>query len=78
MTARDHMCLTLAAQHFRFPGARATAIREQVGMSEVRHAQVVLSLLDRPDVEAEYPQLVHRLRRLRDARRSERHAARAS
>lgn len=49
-------------------GAKDAAIFELTGMTPVKHAQVVLGLLERGDVEAEYPVLVHRLRRLRDER----------
>lgn len=74
LTVRESMTLTLAGTPFRHAGARATAIRETLGYSEPRFAQVVGALLLRQDAEAEMPALVHRLRRLRDGRR----AARAS
>jgi hypothetical protein len=57
------------------PHRQAMAALDRLGMSDTRHAQVVGHLIDRPDVEAAYPVLVHRLRRLRDARRRARRAA---
>lgn len=71
MTVREHMALQLAARSYN-GGARVTAIRVELGMSEVRHAQVVTALLERPDAEAAQPVLVRRLRRLRDSRRAAR------
>ncbi len=72
MTIRERMALDLEAQHWAYSGAKVTAVRQQLGWSEVRHAQVVAALLRRPDVEAELPTLVRRLRRLEEARRSQR------
>lgn len=72
MTVREHMCLTIAAATYRYPGRRDTDMLEHVGMTPARAAQVVNALLDRPDVEAEMPVEVHRLRRVRDARRQAR------
>lgn len=74
MTIRERMALDLAGRHWKHSGARITAIRHEVDMSETRHSQVVNALLDRPDVEAEYPHLVRRLRRLREQRRRQRAA----
>lgn len=74
MTEDERTALELAAAHYRWPGARDTAIREQLGLTPTRHAQLVAALLDRPDALAEMPMAVNRLRRLRDARRSARSA----
>lgn len=69
MTVREHMALQLAGQRFKYPGARDSAICEQVGMSPTRHAQVVGALLDRADAERERPALVRQLRAVQGARR---------
>lgn len=69
------MALDLEAQHWAYPGAKVSAIRERLGWSEVRHAQVVSALIRQPEVEAELPTLVRRLRRLEDARRSQRRSS---
>lgn len=78
MTVREHMVLQVASRRYRFPGAQVAAVRDELGMSEVRYAQVLTALLDRPDAEAAYPVLVRRLRRLRDARREERAVRRSA
>ncbi|MCH4250456.1 MAG: DUF3263 domain-containing protein [Microbacteriaceae bacterium] len=46
------------------------AMRERLGMSPVRYAQVLLGLLGSPAALAAEPVLIHRLQRLRDARRA--------
>lgn len=74
LTVREHTALRIEGQHFKHGGARITTIRNELGWSEVRQAQVVGSLLERPDAEAAHPTLVRRLRSLRDARRSARSA----
>lgn len=68
MTIRERMALDLAGRHYRYGGVLEADVREQLGMSLAQHAQMVRVLLDRADVEAEAPQLVHRLRRLREQR----------
>lgn len=78
LTVRDHMTLTLAGQRFKHSGERATTIRHVLSYSEPQFARAYLALLDRADAELEHPQLVRRLRRLRDQRRDQRRAARAS
>ena len=49
-------------------GAREAAIRERLGISPTRYHQLLNASLDDPEAEAEFPMLVHRLRRLRDGR----------
>lgn len=72
LTIRESMALDLEGRHWKHGGARITAIRAELGWSEVRQAQVVAALLLRPDAEAQHPRLVRRLRALRDQRRSAR------
>jgi hypothetical protein len=60
---------------WRYPGARASAIRDTFDWSETRHAQILNHLIDQPAAEAHDGPLVHRLRRLRDERRVGRHGA---
>ena len=74
MTIREHMALEIMGTYNAHDGRKANAARELVGMSEVRHAQVVDALLDRADAEAEAPMLVRRLRRVREARQRARRA----
>lgn len=75
LTVRDHMALTIADSHFKYPGARVSAIRDLLSMTETRHAQLVNALIDRPDAMAERPASIRRLRSLRDARRRVRRSA---
>lgn len=53
-------------------GAKEARIRAEFDEHAARYYQRLNALLDNPAAEAEYPQLVHRLRRLRDARRAAR------
>lgn len=69
LTVRDHMSLRLAAASYKFPGARETDVRDQLGMSATIFYRHVNRLLDDPEALAAYPVEVNRLRRLRDARR---------
>lgn len=69
MTVREHMALAVEQHWWRHPGAKEAHTREHLGMSAVRHAQVVAALVGRADVEREYPGLVRRLRRVREVRR---------
>lgn len=72
LTERDREILEFARQRWQYAGAKETAIRERFDMSLTRYHQVVDRLLDGPAAEAHDSQLVHRLRRLRDARRRQR------
>lgn len=74
LTVRESQALHLAGTPFRHAGSREHMIRDTLGYSEARFAQVVGALLDRPDALAAHPQLVHRLRRVRDQRRRARSA----
>src|SRR5690606_11391972 len=74
MTDDEHTALTIEAAYWRYPGAKEARIRDELGWSATRHAEVVQALIDRPDVEAEEPMVVRRLRRLRDQRRALRRA----
>lgn len=61
--------LEFAGRWWRFPGARAQAIRDEFGVSETVYWLWVNRLLDDPDAEAQFPVLVHRLQRVRAATR---------
>ncbi len=50
------------------PGARATAIRDEFAMTEIRFLATLNGLLDKQDAERRYPTVVHRLRGLRGSR----------
>jgi hypothetical protein len=78
MTVREHQAIRLAAATYRYPGARDTAILEQLGWSPTVFWAVVHALIERPDVITEYPMECRRLQRLRDARRRQRSGRRVS
>ena len=74
MSPRDHMTLRLATARYRYPGARESDARDQLGLSPTLFWRHVNALLDDPEALAAMPAEVHRLRRLRDARRRARAA----
>lgn len=69
LTEEETAMLELEQLVFRFPGEKTNVIREQFGISPTRYAQRLSALLDNPEAEAAEPVLVHRLQRMRDARR---------
>ena len=69
MTDDERVALGIEAAYWKHLGAKETHIRETLGWSAVRHAQVVNALINRADVEAEEPMVVRRLRRVRERRR---------
>lgn len=66
----------LAFEHLRWnhTGAKETAIRDRFGLSSTRYHQLLRSLLDRPEALQHDPQLILRLRRVRDQRAQQRRA----
>lgn len=70
LSEQDGEVLALAAQRFKYPGAKVAAIKERFGVSETVYYQWLNRLLDDPAALAHDPQTVNRLRRLREARRS--------
>ncbi|WP_432138832.1 MULTISPECIES: DUF3263 domain-containing protein [unclassified Streptomyces] len=72
MEQRERAILGLERRGFSGPGAKERAIREELGLSPVRYYQLLNALLDDPEALAEDPVTVNRLRRVREARRSER------
>ena len=74
LTVRDHMTLRFEERRYRYAGKRETDVREIFGESLIRYSQRLDALIDRPDAEAEYPQTVRRLQRLRAARARQRSA----
>ena len=68
LTDTERAVLDFAGRTYRYPGARDADVLEEFGWSAVRHAQVELALIDRPEAWEYAPGVVKRLRRLRDAR----------
>ena len=61
---------------WKSPIPKTHAVRTRFGLSPARYYQVLNRLLDRPEALEYDPMLVHRLRRLREARRRKRYARR--
>lgn len=72
ITVREAMVLDVERQKWKYAGARVEYIREHLGMTPTRHAQVLNALLDEPRALEHDAQLVNRLRRLRDQRQAAR------
>jgi len=70
----DAAILEMERQWWRYAGAKEQAIRDRFGWAATRYYQALHALLDSPAALAHDPQLVNRLRRLRDARRRARPA----
>lgn len=64
--------LDLERGWWRYPGAKETAIMDQLGMTATRYYQVLGALLDNPAALEADPLLVRRLIRQRDRRRAAR------
>lgn len=75
---RDRQTLEFEAQRWKYAGAKETAIWSTFNESPTRYYQRLLVLMDSPAAEAQYPALVRRLRRVRDARREARRAHRVA
>ncbi|GAA4808031.1 DUF3263 domain-containing protein [Streptomyces ziwulingensis] len=70
--ARERSILALEGRGFTGPGAKERAIREELGLAPVRYYQLLNALLDDARALAADPVTVNRLRRVREARRTER------
>ncbi|MFF5143266.1 DUF3263 domain-containing protein [Streptomyces sp. NPDC013157] len=69
---REQAILALERRGFASPGAKERAIREELDLAPVRYYQLLNALLDDERALAHDPVTVNRLRRVREARRSER------
>lgn len=68
----DRDVLAFERLRWQHAGAKETAVRERFGLSGVRYYQLVNALIDRPDALRHDPQLVMRLRRVREQRAARR------
>jgi len=68
LTEQQEQILTFERQWWKFAGAKEAEIRERFAMSSARYYQVLNVLIDEPAALAYDAMLVHRLRRLREAR----------
>lgn len=71
LSDQDLAVLDIARRQWVGPGARERAIRERLGLSPTRYFQLLGALLDDPRALARDPVTVNRLRRARDARRTQ-------
>ena len=78
LSDREREVLDFERQWWLHAGVKEQEIRERFGVSATRYYQQLTALLDRPEALAHSPLLVRRLRRVRDTRRADRSAARAS
>jgi hypothetical protein len=77
LNVKETMTLGFEAVDWRYAGAKEATVRDVLGESATRYYQRLNKLIDRVDAEAFAPQLIHRLRRMRELRRAERSANRA-
>ena len=77
LSTRDRAIIELERSWWKYPGAKVSAISEQIGVSEVRYYQLLGALLERPEALAHDPLTVHRLQRVRRAQAEQRSARRA-
>ena len=76
LTETEKSMLDLERGWWKYPGAKDTAIHEQLGMTPTRYYQALNALIDRPEALAHDALLVKRLRRLREARQRQRSSRR--
>ena len=72
----DRQILMFERQWWRYEGSKAQAIDDLFGLDATRYYQILGRLIDTNEALAFDPQLVKRLRRQRQARRSQRSARR--
>lgn len=72
LTDRDRLLLEFEARWQGHDAAKEEAVRAELGLTPARYYQLLGRLIDTADALAVDPMLVHRLRRLRDARSRER------
>lgn len=74
LSERDRAILALERSAGQLSVSKARVVRERLGLSPTRYHQLLNRLIDRPEALATDPMLVHRLRRLREAKRRSRTA----
>jgi hypothetical protein len=72
LTDRERAILLFEHGRWNYTGAKDTAVRDNFGVSPWRYQQEVRALIDRPEALRHDPQVVLRLRRLRDQRAARR------
>jgi hypothetical protein len=72
LTDLERDVLTFERGWWKYAGAKESAIRDRFGLSATHYYQLLNALLDRPEALQHDPQLVLRLRRLREQRAARR------
>jgi hypothetical protein len=75
LTDLDREILAFEQDWVAHAGAKETAVREKFDLTPAGYHQLLNRLIDNPAAEAHAPRLVRRLRRRRDARRTQRRTA---
>jgi len=73
---RSREILDFEREWWKHAGPKEKVIRERFGISAARYHQLLNRIVDRPEALKYDPMLIHRLRRLREARRRKRYARR--
>ena len=72
LTDLEVRILDFERQWWKYAGIKDSAIRELFNLSAKQYYELLNNLIDRPDALAASPLLIKRLRRLREARVSQR------
>ncbi|ODT23965.1 DUF3263 domain-containing protein [Microbacterium sp. SCN 69-37] len=72
ISERDRLLLDFESRWTVHDAVKEEAIRAELALAPARYYQLLARIIDQPDAAAHDAMLVHRLRRLRDARESER------
>lgn len=76
LSERDRAILEFEGSWWTDGGSKEAAIRSRLGLSASRYREILASLIDSAEAEAEDPLVVRRLRRERDRRRRARYQGR--
>lgn len=66
LTELEEKIIDFESQSWRLAGSKETAIRDEFGMRWMQYYQHLARILDKPAAERHAPELVRRLRSLRD------------
>lgn len=72
LSDRDRVLLDFESRWTADDAIKEEAIRTELALAPARYYQLLARVIDQPDAAAHDAMLVHRLRRLRDARERER------
>lgn len=78
LTEQQQAILAFERQRWQHAGAKDAAVRDLFGMTSTRYYQLLNELIDQAAALEQDPQLVWRLRRLRDQRAARRGRLRAA